>query len=65
MLKSTMELKRGDTVTDGLLTGIVYIPKTYIDDEPRTIIVLSRSKEKIDLDPDTLTKIEDAEEKWW
>lgn len=65
MLKSTMELKRGDTVTDGLLTGIVYMQKTYIDDEPRTIIVLSRSKEKIDLDPDTLTKIEDAEEKWW
>lgn len=60
-----MVLKRGDTVTDGLLTGIVYIPNTFIDDEPRTVIVLSKSKEKIDLDPSTLTKIEEAEEDWW
>lgn len=65
MLKSAMTLKRGDKVTDGLLSGIVYMPTTYIDDEPRTIIILSNSKEKIDLDPATLTKIEEAEEDWW
>lgn len=65
MLKSAMTLKRGDKVTDGLLSGIVYMPTTYIDDEPRTIIILSKSKEKIDLDPATLTKIEEAEEDWW
>lgn len=65
MLKSAMTLKRGDKVTDGLLSGIVYMPTTYIDDEPRTIIILSNSKEKIDLDPATLTKIKEAEEDWW
>lgn len=65
MLKSGMELKRGDKVTDGLLTGIVYMPTTYIDEEPRTIIILSNSKEKIDLDPSTLTKVQKASLEWW
>lgn len=65
VLKSGMAFKRGEKVTDGLLTGIVYMPATYIDDELRTVIVLSKSKEKIDLDPSTLTKVEEAEEKWW
>lgn len=60
-----MKFKRGDKVTDGLLTGIVYIPTVYIDDEERTVIILSNSKEKIDLDPSTLTKIEAAEPVWW
>lgn len=60
-----MAFKRGEKVTDGLLTGIVYMPSTYIDDELRTVIVLLKSKEKIDLDPSTLTKVEEAEEKWW
>jgi hypothetical protein len=61
-----MEFKRGEKVTDGLLTGIVCKPKTYIDDELRTVIVLSKSKQHIDLDPSTLTKIKkDDEEQWW
>jgi len=60
-----MDFKRGDLVTDGLLTGIVYLPTTYIDDELRTIIILSKSKEKIDLDPETLTMVEATEPDWW
>jgi hypothetical protein len=57
-----MVFKRGEKVTDGLLTGIVYMPAAYIDDELRTVIVLSKSKAKIDLDPSTLTKVEEVEE---
>lgn len=53
-----MGLKRGDLVTDGLLTGVVCAPTAYVDNERRTVIMLSCSKIKIDLAPSTLRKID-------
>lgn len=61
-------VKRGDEVTDGLLTGTVVIPKMYMDNECRTVIQMSRTNVRIDLDYHSLTILsvsDDSEEYDW